>query len=217
MIHSFTSLTAFENCPHQAYRKYVARDLPKEPASPEMTHGIAVHEAFERRLKAKAPFPPEYATYESFARVFDAAPTLLVEQMLGIRRDGTACDFFADDVWFRGKLDAATLVRGGAGAFMVDWKTGKKREKPDELEVFALLLKAHYPDLEKVTGHYIWLKDRQIGPQHSLLRPDKWAELQERCGRVERALGADFWPPREGPLCGWCPVKDCRFNPRRNG
>ena len=38
---SFTFLNDMGNCPHKAYRKFVARDLPKEEMPEAMRYGIA--------------------------------------------------------------------------------------------------------------------------------------------------------------------------------
>ena len=57
--------------------------------------------------------------------------------MLGITEAGDACDFFAKDVWLRGKIDAIVIRQPMAAIF--DWKTGKKREDPGELELHAMI------------------------------------------------------------------------------
>jgi hypothetical protein len=146
----------------------------------------------------------------------------LVEVSLAIKADGTPCNFWSDDAWFRGKVDVAALypapgVGEPAVAVILDWKTGKKREEPDELEIFGLLIKAAYPLVKQVNGYYIWLKEGKVGALHLLSETEaKLAQLRRRTGQVEAAVKADFFPPIQGPLCGWCPVKTCGFNKRRD-
>lgn len=209
---SYSSLKAFEQCPKKFYHLYVAKDAPKEK-SDALDYGNKVHTAMEKRLRDGEVLPGELGGYERFASVFDGHP-IRVEQKLGIRMDGKACGFFDEQVWIRGKVDVSIVYDHLAAIF--DWKTGKKREDPDELEFFGVMLKAVHPDLQKITGHYVWLKDGEIGGAHDLSdTPVKLAEIRGRYEKVERAIRFKHFPEEETPLCGWCPIRDCRFNPNR--
>ena len=46
-VASYSFLNTWAICPHQAARKYIVKDLPREPETPEMAWGNAVHEAME--------------------------------------------------------------------------------------------------------------------------------------------------------------------------
>lgn len=213
MIFSYTLLRDFENCPKQAFHKHVAKDLPKELASPEMRFGIDVHTAFEHRLGGK-PFEERFQHFETYALSLATRP-VMAEAKLGVTRAGEACGFFDKNCYFRGKVDAAVV--DNESAFLVDWKTGKKREDPDELEIFGVLLQAMLPRVTKLTGRYVWLKSGEVGKEFNLSNTwEKWGEIQARCDQVETALGASFFPPRESGLCSYCPVKSCQFWRPRN-
>jgi PD-(D/E)XK nuclease superfamily len=208
LVGSYTLLKCFENCRRQAHHRYVLKDKPFVETK-EIKWGTQVHEALEARVGHKQPLPEGMESYERFAKPIEGA---VVEWKAGIREDGSPCDFFAKDVWFRGKLDV-TLV-GGRYACIVDWKTGKRREDPDELELFAVLLKAKHRSLEKITGFYVWLRDGALGQSHDLSGTVvKLAELRGRMEKVKEALRAEHWPPHQGPLCGWCNVTTCEFHP----
>lgn len=211
-VHAFTSLTVFERCPKQFAHKYVWKDLPKEQPSAAMEHGNNVHTALENRIKGK-PLAQEYRQLERYALVFDGSP-VKAEPKLGMTREGSWCDFWDTAVWFRGKVDVVVSLppRG----FITDWKTGKKYEDPDELEINALLLQAKYPELSIFKGRYVWLKTDEVGKEFDLSdTTSKGLSLKERTARVETAIAANFFPPVENPLCGWCPVTACAFNPKR--
>jgi hypothetical protein len=215
LIGSHTFLNNYENCPRKAYHVNVAKDLPKEPMSPEMKRGIDVHEAFERRLRDGKPLPAEFMQYEPFAAFF-VAKHPAVELMLGMREDGSACDFFDPNVWLRGKLDATYAELGPPKiSWLGDWKTGKKREDPRELEIFGLLLRAKHLDIAKVYGRYIWLKTMEIGQLHDVSDAQRiYLSVKKQMDDVQHSAKTNYWPPKQNPLCGWCPVKKCEFNKR---
>lgn len=206
LVGSYTLLNTYEICPHQAYRRMVAKDIPFVE-TPEMKHGIAVHEGMEKRLKKGTVVFPEY---EAFAAVFSERKPE-AEMKVGITADGSPSDFFGGEVWFRGKIDVVAVQ--GTSAFIGDWKTGKLREDPHELEIFSLMLKAKRPELQKITGSYLWLKEMKVGKAHDLSDwQGTWTRLKKRMGEIKQSQESGHWPKQQGPLCGWCSVKDCEFN-----
>lgn len=202
---SFTFLRDYENCPRKAWHRFVAKDLPKEPMSEEMKYGIEVHQAFEQALKGK---PMATVHMPKFVQPLLAvqAPRL-VEAQLGMASGGQPCSFWDPDVFLRGKIDVAIV--NGPAAYIVDWKTGKPWEDPAELEIFSLLLQAHYPDLEIVTGNYVWLKEDRLGTLYDLSTvQDRWNEVHKVHDEIHTRPETE-WPPTPNKLCGWCPVKTC--------
>ncbi len=206
LVGSYTLLNTYDICPHQAYRRMVAKDIPFVETA-EMSHGSKVHAGMEKRIKTGHVIYPEY---EPFVAAFiPYGPH--AEVKMGIRSNGEPCDFFAGDVWFRGKLDV--VVTWEANAFIGDWKTGKVRENADELELFGVMLKARQPNLQKITGSYIWLKTGTIGQKYDLSdTAGKFRSLASRMDELHNAQKFDHWPKQEGPLCAWCSVLDCEFN-----
>lgn len=207
LSHSF--LAKWDQCPRQAHHAYVLKDLPKED-SEALRWGNRVHKAMESRIGGK-PLPDEMAHWEPLVAQLDGRGAK-AELMLGMKEDGTSCGFFDNGVWLRGKVDV--LVAFNATAVLFDWKTGKRKEDPEELEIHAVLLKAHKPHLESFSGRYVWLKDGEVGQRHELSAvKDKAIELHNRAAEIRKAFDAGYFPPRQTPLCGWCPVKSCEFHP----
>ena len=212
-VASYTFLRDWHNCPHKAYRKYIKKDLPKFVHTKESKWGDEVHKAFEVRIKYGTAFSPEMAKYEAVAAPLVAAGAV-AEKMLGITASGKLCDFFAPDVWLRGKIDA-TIERGAIAAIF-DWKTGKRREERAELETHAVLLKAWKPSVQKVTAHYVWLQDNEVGKPHDVSDTEKkLADIRSTMNTVANCIEIEDFPKRPHPLCGgdWgsCPVADCEF------
>lgn len=218
-VGTYTFYNAYENCAHKAYHQYVAKTYPYVE-TPEMKWGNDVHTALEYRLTGRAQLPQNMLAAEPVCQTIDQLPQEYpqkTEYRLGMTAKGEMCDYFANEVWFRGKSDWS--VRAMGSAWILDWKTGNPREEPFELETNALLLKINHMELDTIVGQYFWMKTGQIGLRYTLTRFGvTFARLQRIRGEME-ALQASGqpWPKKKNPLCGWCPVVSCEHNkPARN-
>lgn len=212
-IFTFTNLNCFEDvCPYQAYRVYVARNIPYVE-TPERKRGNDMHTAFEHRIGAGKPLPADYRDHEPLAQAFDGYGAK-VELKLGVTAKGTVCDFWDKySVKWRGKLDC--VVIRDTTALLTDWKSGKVYERPFELEMGAAMLHIHYPQLTKIVGQYAWLRENRMGQQHDLSDTrGTWTRILDISQRFEKAIqqGEPAFPKQRGPLCGWCDVRDCENN-----
>jgi hypothetical protein len=83
----------------------------------------------------------------------------LFEYQMAIRRDKSPCGWFDNDVWLRSIADV--LVIDDPTAFVFDWKTGKVRENPTQLKLFAAMVMSHLP-VNTVKTCYVWLQYEQV-------------------------------------------------------
>lgn len=222
-VASYSLLNKWDICNHQAYRIYIAKDLPKEPESPEMKWGNEVHKAMENRIKFGGPratpedigahLPDTMRAYEPFAAALDGR-SVKPEQQLGMTSKGQPVGFWDGATWLRGKLDAPVV--SGHTALLLDWKTGKPREEPFELEVQALLLRARHPEIKTIVGRYVWLKENRLGETHDCSDTQRTFNMvHDTMDQVAHAIKMDRFDKKPGPLCGWCPVTDCQHNRRK--
>lgn len=208
---SYTFLNTYEICPKQAFHRYVSKDAPFV-GSDASRWGDKVHKAMEKRLAHPVePLPSEMSKWEPLVKPLEALGPR-AEMKLGMRRDGSPTGFFDSDVWLRGKADVVIVY--DSAALLLDWKTGKRREDPKELEVQAVLLASlHSPPLEKITGRYVWLQDNALGKPHDVSNVGETLELlQDKAAEIEANHAKGYWPKKQGPLCAYCPVKSCEFN-----
>ena len=212
LSHSFVS--TWERCPKQAQHRYVLRDTPNETTD-AIVWGRRVHEALDGAIRGDAPLGADFKAYAPYLASIAKIPGVRSEVKLGIRRDGVACDFSDPDVWVRGAIDVLAVV--GRNAVIADWKTGKRREDAAELEVHALLAVAHNPAVHSISGVYVWLKEGRVGTTHDLSDTGRtWQRLQSVAASVDKAMReGGAWPANPNPLCGWCPVKTCKFYKER--
>lgn len=211
IVASYSFLSNEANCPRKAYHLYVARDLPKQPESKEQAYGNFVHKAFERRINEGTPLPEkEWEKYVSpILRMREQGCQVVAELQLALdKNERPAGDYWDKSNLIRGKLDVAVVH--GPDAIIFDWKTGKVREDPFELEVQAWLLKKSRPELESIAGHYVWLAEKKLGAKHALSDTERTAaSVRGQLAEAERRL---VWPARPNPLCAFCPVKSCEHN-----
>jgi CRISPR/Cas system-associated exonuclease Cas4 (RecB family) len=215
---SYSMLNNYDVCPRRWHHMYWLKDLPREEKSEAQTYGDRVHDAMKSRLRIGKELPDEFKACEPLAaQVVGAKHTMHVEVKLGAKWDGdrvVSCDFFDPDVWGRGTIDVALL--NGSDALVLDWKTGKVREDPKELELQAMLLRIKHPSLTRITGHYVWLKENRVGQRFDLSDfAGAYRYVQKTLKEIEGRLERNDWPPDEGPLCGYCPVPKDKCEWRR--
>lgn len=210
---SYSSTKDFQACKARYFHKHIAKDAERE-SSPALDYGNRVHKAFEDYLKNGISFPADICHYQVFADATAFPLDRLVEHRLAVRADGTACGFYDEDRFWNCKIDLTLM--NDITCLILDWKTGNEREDPFELAVQAVLLSAHFPGLEIFKGRYVWLKNSKVGALHNLTDVKRtWAEMQAIGAQINRHTKQNYWPEEENPLCGWCPVRQCRFN--KNG
>jgi hypothetical protein len=208
LVWSFSFLNTYDNCPKKADATYISKEIKYEE-SPEAAHGNKIHKIAEDALRLEQFPSVPYDGMNKFFHDMYAMPKrnpIEPELKLGVTRNWQSTGFFANDVWGRGKVDAP-IILSKTHAIIFDWKTGKVREDPYELEVQAVLLKAAYPTLEIVKGAYIWLKEDKYGEVHDLSNFDR---TKNRIERTMEKVGQGQFYVTPNPLCGWCPLKTCK-------
>lgn len=209
---SYTNTNDFQICKSRFFHKHVAKDVEYE-STPQMEYGNYVHKAFEDRLNAGRVFPDALASCEPFVHAIEQVPgvKVLVEHRLGIRADGSPCDFYDEDCFWCAKIDV--VLFNATTCLIFDWKTGKERENPFELRVQAALFYAAHPEIQVFKGRYVWLKNNKVGELHNLSDVHRtWMEMKTIDTLIRRSAETNYWPESEGPLCAWCNVYQCRFN-----
>jgi CRISPR/Cas system-associated exonuclease Cas4 (RecB family) len=211
LSHSFSSIKMFENCPLRYYHQRIAKTVVDKGGEASL-HGERIHKFLEERLKGVIEeLPPEVASLEPVVdtivkMIGDGA--LYVEQELTLNPGLEPTGWWDADAWIRSKLDVNIIK--GQSAIVMDWKTGKRRPDFTQLELFALQVFAHYPDVNIVTSTFVWTQematDKEVyrrSDAHKL-----WEKLLDRIRRIEVCVENDNWPAKPSGLCRFCPCKD---------
>lgn len=217
---SYTHLDTYENCPFQYHWKYILKN--KEAATKEMEDGRKTHDALEKRVAANVALPGVYVKYDPLCQSVlkiagDNNGTIRTEMKVAINRELKPCDFFAKDVYGRGALDIGILAPDPTPdrAIILDWKTGKTREKDFQVSIFAFFTFLHFPTVQNVSAMNIWLPTLKAGELYKYTRGDLpaiWANIYLKLAAMELSAANDTWVKRASPLCAYCPVLTCENN-----
>lgn len=204
---SYSRLSTFESCERKFAYLYVDKSV-KDQDNEFTIYGTRVHEALEKYGRGDAPLTPETEKYKGVMDAMLSKPgDKYFEYQMALTPDFRPCDWFASDVWLRGIADV--LIVNGAKAFVGDHKTGKVKDNPTQLKLFACMVMEHFPEVQEVKTAFIWLGHNQITDQkfrRSMLL-DMWASLMPRMIAVQDAVEHGVFRSKPTGLCNWCPAR----------
>lgn len=214
---SYSALTMFEQCPKKYYHIYVAKDA-KDEDSQWSQDGKAIHNAMKARVVDNVALPMPMRPYEKAAAKFSmVSGEKYAEQKLALNRQFEPCDFFASDVWVRVVIDLAIVQPHGSGkrAFVIDWKTGKVKDDLTQNALNCAVLSRWMPEVGLFIPLYVWLQHNTVTPNPpktytiSMFQNKVWNDLLPRVNAIEQARKTTSFEAKPGPLCRFCPVRQC--------
>jgi hypothetical protein len=216
---SHSALKDFEGCARRYHEVKVLKRYPFKDTA-QTLYGKDVHKAIEDYGKASVALPAAFAQYKPVVDAVLAKPgRKYFEYEMGVTTDLKPCGFKDDNVWVRGIADFVSVDDENLTAWVVDWKTGNDRyPDTDQLLLMGLMLFAHFPHLRRVNSALMFIVKGSM-VKHQLDRDGEagaWQRYRERVAKIEAAHAHDVWNPKQSPLCGWCPVKTCEFNTKRD-
>lgn len=210
---SYSALKQFETCPAQYAAERIYKTSKAEPHEAAIW-GIDVHEAIENRLRKKTPLGERFETYETDSAAVETLPGHhFYEHQMALDRQYRPTGWFAHNVWVRGIADV--LVVNNKKAIVLDWKTGKVKPDSLQLQLFAVFVFAHFPEVTTVFTVFQWLK---VGKSDTALyhRSDLeelWAPFEAKYKELDEAARLDIWTPKPSGLCkNWCSNTLCEYH-----
>jgi hypothetical protein len=210
---SYSSLKQFVNCPRQ-YHEVKIKNNFQTKVSQQMLYGTEVHKALEDYARDRTELPKNYSKFKTVVDVLLEIPgEKHIEYKMALNSNKEPCAFDAEDYWVRGITDL--LIVDDDIAFVVDYKTGSNRyPDPKQLKLMALMVFAHFPNVEIVKGGLLFVVHNSFLPEdYSRFKADSyWADFAVDLARLEVSFESGNWLPNPSGLCRWCPVKTCEFN-----
>lgn len=212
VAHSYSRLSTFENCPAKYDYIYNSKRV-KDPGNVHTEYGNRVHEKLEKvgqagEILTDAHTDPEVAPFLPLVRrLLEQPGEKLFEYKMAITPQFEPCEWMAPEVWVRSIADV--LVINGEYATMLDWKTGKVRQNPTQMQLFAAMVLTCFPQVERVKTAFVWLNYNDITPvtyARSQLNT-LWGALRPRMEAVEDAVALGVFRAKPSGLCPWCPAK----------
>lgn len=209
---SYSAINTFENCP----RKFWATKIKKlvSDANRFNMQGDAEHKDFEYFLSKGLALPERTRHFQPMLeRIRDAPGQLYVEYKMTLTQQFETTRYNDwDRAWVRGAADVVKV--NGTLASYFDWKSGKVRPSDDQIELSALLLFRHFPEVTQVNGGLVFYRHNEVYP-HIVHRDDApriWNGWIARVRELEAAVTNENWPATPNPLCAYCPYFACPHN-----
>ena len=200
---SYSKAKAFEQCPKQFYHMKVLKEY-EDKETEAMRYGTSMHKAAEEYVRDKTPLPPEFEyVHAGLDSLLAIEGEKLCEFRMGLTEELEPCDFFAEDVWWRGIADLIILDTEKHRAWVVDYKTGKSARYADkgQLELMALAVFKHFPVVEQIKAGLLFvvcteLVKEQYSQGDQTFLWDKWM------GKFEQMKTAFEADPSKVNVCG---------------
>ena len=213
---SYSSLKTFQQCPRKYYHTKVAKDV-KDSDTQATLYGKSVHSAAEEYIRDGVALPPQFGYLEPMLEQLKEIPgEKHCELRLGLTEDLEPCDFFADNVWWRGIADLVIIDKEKKLAYSVDYKTSKNARYADikQLDLVATALFKHFPEVERIKSALMFVVSNEfVRAVHKPENIEIYLEKPKQdFNRLTAAFNNDVWNAMSGPLCRFCPVRQCEHN-----
>ena len=216
--YTYSKLTAFEKCALQHQQTSLLRRY-QEDSSDALVYGAKVHAAIEKALLGTKALPRTMSYLQYWIDWAKRHPGAHhVEAKWALDRHYQPTEYFGHP-WLRYKCDFA--ANHGPLGWLVDWKTGGRKEEPLQLWLGALVMFAMFPFLRRVESMFIWLKedDGVVDPEECISREtvkreqaaEIWTGLLPRIEAYETAVATNVFRPSPGRHCKYCRVQSCEF------
>ena len=222
---SYSRLSTFEQCQAKFDYLYVTKNV-KDQGNEVSAYGNRVHEVLE--LYGKNELAGELGieakqTLQRWGGLVDKinsrAGDKYYEYQMAINKNREPVDWFSGDAYFRSIADV--LIVDGSTAYCLDYKTGKIKYNPTQLQLFAAMVFQHFPEVSTVKTSFIWLMHDKLDNTTYERRhlQSLWNGLQPRLDMVKEVVDLGVFKTKPSGLCPWCPAKeicpDARLRGRR--
>lgn len=217
VVWSHSSLKDFEGCARRYHEIKVLKKY-KFQETEATRYGTDLHKAAEDYLADGVVLPSRFTFVKDVLDVLYKKPgRKLTEHKMALTEKLHPCEWDAPDVWVRGIADLLIIDDENLTAWVVDYKTGNNRY-PDreQLVLMSLLVFVHFPHIRQVKSALLFVVKNDMVKHNMSVDETKeqWQRYRERSARISACIDSGVWNPKQTPLCGWCAVKSCEFNPK---
>lgn len=210
-VFSPSQVQTYLTCPRQYQAKYITKEV-KFQQNDYAKFGDLVHKQIEDFLMEGKPMSP---SLKKLQEVLGKHKGKLVgaELALGRSHNGEATTQYGKDAWFNSKIDAVFKSDDGSVVLGIDWKTGKAKEAPIQMDMNAGVLAAKYPEAKKVIMVFVHLYKDAVYVKEYDPNALNINDTINKIIKLEVAIKNDTFPPNPSGLCGkWCDVLSCPHN-----
>jgi hypothetical protein len=214
---SHSSLKDYEGCARRYHEIKVLKKFPFVE-NDATRYGTEFHKAAEDYIKDGTPIPSQFLFAKDMLDALIAKPgRKLCEQQMALTADLKPCGWKDKDAWVRGIADLLILDDDNLTGWVVDYKTGNnKYPDREQLKLMSIMVFAHHPHIRKINSALLFVvKEDMVKISMTFDQAEgEWWQYRQRVARIEQAHATGVWNPKPSPLCPWCPVTTCEFNPK---
>ena len=197
---SYSRLSTFEQCQAKFDYLYVSKTV-KDKGNEVSAYGSRVHEVLELYGRGELDLATLGLEGKQTLQKWGGIVEMLnkkrgvkyYEYQMAIDKRRAPTGWYDNDVYFRSIADV--LVVDGDTAYCLDYKTGKVKDNPTQLQLFAAMVFAHFPKVIKVKTSFIWLKFNKV--DNTVYKRDHleslWNGLQPRLDMVKEVVDIGFF------------------------
>ena len=213
---SISRLNTYTQCPFKF--KLTVLDKIREPSSPAMERGAAIHKEAEVYLKDGVVDIPESLALMAEEFTFIKKHEAQSELEVTFAKDWSITGWFEKDAWCRIKIDAMVLADGVLR--VIDFKTGKYKPDDndayeDQLELYSLAALTLYPEYKLVSAE-LWFLDSGdiVGTKHGAYIQTMLPALQTKWATKVTPMFMDtIFAERPNKFCNWCHFRKANNGP----
>lgn len=214
---SHSALKDYEGCARRFHEVKVLNKYPFQDTE-QTRYGKDLHTAAELYVKDGTPLPEHFAFVKPVLdALIDKPGRKYPEYEMALTTDLTPVAFSSEKRWVRGIADLIIINDDNFTARVIDYKTGNnKYPDRDQLVLMSLMVFAHFPHIKRVKSALLFVvKNTMVTHEMGVedIEP-AWWEYRQRVAKLTASHANDIWNPTQTPLCGWCQVKGCEFNPK---
>lgn len=221
---SYSRLSTFEQCPAKFDYLYISKSV-QDRGSEASEYGNRVHEVLELYGKGELDLDnlslEGKQTLKRWGHLVDKINSKTgdkyYEYQMAVDQGLNPCDWFSSDAFIRSIADV--LIVSGDTAYCLDYKTGKIKENPTQLQLFAAMVFWHFPEVKTVKTSFIWLKFDEV--TNAIYKRDHlmalWAGLKPRFDHVIETVELGMFETKPSGLCPWCAAQDICPDARLRG
>jgi len=209
MAYSYSAVKLYEQCPSRY--KFNRIDRLQEPPGDAASRGSLIHSEIESIIKGELPLASNVVQYLIPQLNKWKLSNAQSEMQFAINEAWDLVDYKDKNAWFRGVIDL--YFEEGDTATVLDFKTGKERDYVDQVSVYAAVVLATKPHINRV-NLVIEFIDSQKNVQYSRITRDELGKYKdELANRISTINKDNIFAANPSGLCKFCHFRKSNGGP----
>lgn len=209
MAYSYSAVKLYEQCPSRY--KFSRIDRLQEPSGDAATRGSLIHSEIEAIIKGELPLVSDVVQYLVPQLNKWKLSNAQSEMQFAIDDKWNLVDYKDKNAWFRGVIDL--YFEENDVATVLDFKTGKERDYSDQVIVYAAIVLATKPHINRVNLAIEFL-DSQKNVQYARITRDELGKYKdELANRINTINKDNIFAANPSGLCKFCHFRKSNGGP----